>query len=304
MKVSVIVCTYKNPTLLQECLQSLVNQEFPAADYEILVIDNNSQDSTPKVVDDFSGDYPNIKYFFEANQGLSYARNRGIQEAKGEIVAFTDDDAIIEKQWVSSLYHAFSTSDDIWAVGGKTLPLWRTERPEWIDDILLISLSIREYGEQARDLVWPERLIGVNCSFRKEIFSEIGYFDPSLGRKGDVLFDQEDIEIQKSIFNRGKRIFYTPQAVVWHIITGERTTPQYFMKRTYGTFRTFSLLDSRQSKVVYLRQVLDHFFKLPGSYLYYRFDENNRKKQKEYIVHKAYTDQAIENFWVALRKDN
>ena len=97
------------------------------------------------------------------------------------------------------LAKSFRLSDDIWAVGGKTLPLWQTARPDWITDDMLVSLSLRDYGVEPRYLEWPERIIGVNCAFRKDIFQKTGFFDEQLGRKGDTLFDQEDIEIQRKI---------------------------------------------------------------------------------------------------------
>jgi glycosyltransferase involved in cell wall biosynthesis len=294
MKISVIICTYKNPDLLRECLQSVAIQSLPVSEYEILVVDNKSNDETPEVVQSFAKQYKNIRYIFESNQGLSHARNRGIREAAADIIAFTDDDAIIDKHWLESLISVFEQSLDIWAVGGKTLPLWRTERPDWLDDTLLLSLSIREYGDNIRELVWPERMIGVNCSFRKDIFKIIGYFDTSLGRKGNILFDQEDIEIQKRILAANKKIFYTPHAIVQHIITSQRTNPDYFMKRTEGSFRTNSILDFRRNKLRFFQQTFHHLLKLPAASLSYRFDQLNKSKQKDFIVHKAYVHQAYQ----------
>ena len=294
MKISVIVCTYKNPDQLRECLQSLITQTFPANEYEILVVDNNSNDESPEVVNSFSKQYDNVKYFFESNQGLSHARNRGIRESTADIIAFTDDDALVDQQWIESLLSVFTQSADIWAVGGKTIPLWRTERPDWLDDTLLPSLSIREYGDNIRELIWPERMIGVNCSFRKEIFNIIGFFDVSLGRKGNILFDQEDIEIQKRIYGANKKIFYTPYAIVQHIITSQRTNSDYFMKRTYGSFRTYCILDYRKSKSNFFSQTFHHLLRLPIAYLSYKFDQQNTVKQKEFIVHKAYLHQSCE----------
>ncbi len=81
---------------------------------------------------------------------------------------------------------------------------------------------------EPRYLEWPERIIGVNCAFRKEIFQKTGFFDEQLGRKGDTLLDQEDIEIQRKIHQFGKKIFYAPDAIAWHVINENRTSYEYF----------------------------------------------------------------------------
>jgi glucosyl-dolichyl phosphate glucuronosyltransferase len=292
-KISAIICTYQNPQMLCECLQSLAVQSLNQDDFEILVIDNNSQDSTPDIVKEFSQQYSNIRYIFEPQQGLSYARNRGIQEAAGDIVAFTDDDAIVDVHWLEELIKPYGLSEDIWGVGGKTLPQWRTERPDWIKDNMLVSLSIRDYGDTARIIEWPDRLIGVNFSFRKNIFPFTGNFDVRLGRKKDILFDQEDIDIQKKIHTLGKNLYYAPGAVVWHIITENRTNPEYFLKRTYGHMRTSCIIDYNKSYKLFVKNLLYHLRKLPGNVYHLWRNKNDKKARQEYVVHKGYLVQAF-----------
>lgn len=292
-EISVIICTYRNPLLLRECLISVLEQDIPSTQFEVLVVDNNSQDTTQAVVDDLCKQHPNMHYLLEHSQGLSFARNKGIRESSGEIVVFTDDDAIVEKNWITNLTKCFKLSNDIWAVGGKTLPLWRTTRPEWITDDMLVSLSIRDYGEEPRYLEWPERIIGVNCAFRKYIFQKTGYFDEQLGRKGDTLYDQEDIEIQRIIHQLGKKIFYGPDAVAWHVITEHRTSIEYFNKRTDGHIRTCCIIDFKQNRVKFLKKAISHLGRFPFSALNWWKDKTSPKAQKEYLEHKGYIIQAV-----------
>ncbi len=82
-EVSVIICTYRNPSLLRECLLSVLEQDLPPSQFEVLVVDNNSQDTTQAVVDDLGKQHKNIRYILELSQGLSYARNKGICESRG-----------------------------------------------------------------------------------------------------------------------------------------------------------------------------------------------------------------------------
>ena len=106
MKISVVVCTFNGEKRLRKTLNALVQQAFAREDFEIILIDNNSSDGTKEVIQNFRNDHSeySIKYFFEKHQGLSYARNRGVEEASGKILAFTDDDGIPEKDWLSAGY--------------------------------------------------------------------------------------------------------------------------------------------------------------------------------------------------------
>ena len=81
-EVSVILCTYRNPSLSRECLLSVLEQDFQSTQFEVLVVDNNSQDNTQAVIEDLGKQHKNIRYILELSQGLSYARNKGICESK------------------------------------------------------------------------------------------------------------------------------------------------------------------------------------------------------------------------------
>src|SRR5208283_599657 len=108
MKASVIICTYNRSGLLKDSVLSVQNQDFLPYQYEIIVVDNNSIDDTKSVVTELSTDSPvKVKYVFEGRQGLSFARNTGIANAEGEIIAFTDDDIDADKSWLKEIVHAF-----------------------------------------------------------------------------------------------------------------------------------------------------------------------------------------------------
>src|SRR5574340_52790 len=107
MKASVIICTYNRADLLKESILSVQNQDFPSDQYEIIVVDNNSADDTKDVVTETAKDSPvRIIYVFEGKQGLSHARNTGINNSDGEIIVFTDDDVEAEKSWLRELVAA------------------------------------------------------------------------------------------------------------------------------------------------------------------------------------------------------
>jgi len=251
IRISVVICTYRRPGMLRMAIESLLNQTLAAKEYEIIVIDNNSQDGTRDVVHNYIEAGSNkVCYVLEEQQGLSHARNTGVRVARGNVIAFLDDDAVADAKWLASLLEVYDSVPDAWAVGGKVLPIWGSERPQWLRDSMLRSLSTVEWGNERRLLKWPERIIGTNCSFRTRVFSEVGLFATNLGRQAILLLGNEDTEIQQRIHELGKLIFYTPHAVVYHHVPRERMTKKYFYSRAYGTGRSQAILTTRQDNVI------------------------------------------------------
>lgn len=247
-RISVVICTYRNPELLEGAIRSLLSQTLSADQYEIIVVDNNSQDQTPEVVQRLgAGDQPAVRYVLETQHGLSHARNRGVGTAGADIVAFMDDDAEANENWLAALLPAYDRSADIWAVGGKILPIWHTdERPAWWTDEYLGWLSLIDWGDEPRALAWPERILGTNCSFRKSVFREIGDFDPRLGRRAESLLGHEDTELQQRIHLSNKTVYYEPGAIVYHHVPAERLTEDYFLRRQLGASRSQMALVIKQ----------------------------------------------------------
>ena len=243
VRISVVVCTHRNPTLLTQTLDSLTLQTLSKELYEVIVVDNNSQDNTKDVVDG----YLSVRYVFEEKLGLSYTRNTGIDKAEGDVVAFIDDDAEADPDWVGALLKVYDTVPDAWAVGGRVLPIWDGERPEWLSDEFAPSLSIRDYGVASRPLDWPkEGMIGTNCSFRREVFSTFGNFDINLGRVGPFLFSFEEADLQRRISQAGHQIYHT-NAIVFHHVPPSRMTREYLSKRALGNEVSKIFMDLRDT---------------------------------------------------------
>ncbi|MHC4743963.1 MAG: glycosyltransferase, partial [Planctomycetota bacterium] len=241
IRISVVVCTHRNPVFLAKTLDSLCRQTLSQDSHEVIVVDNNSNDDTPQVV----ARYPSVRYIFEERLGLSYARNTGVENSEGDIIAFIDDDAEASSQWLEALLEIYDSTRDVWAAGGKVLPIWDSEKPAWLTQEYNRSLSLVEWGENARALCWPERIIGTNCSFRRRVFDDIGLFDTCLGRIGTALLGNEDTEIQQRIHALGHLVYYSPQAVVYHHVTASRMTKDYFTRREQGTKISRAILGLR-----------------------------------------------------------
>jgi GT2 family glycosyltransferase len=258
LRISVIICTFRRTDSLLKAIDSLYEQTLPSNQFEIIVIDNNSMDKTEESLQLYIRNrIPKFKYINEKKQGLSYARNTGVNYSSSPIIAFLDDDAIADSNWLSSLLEIYSTTQDAMAVGGKVLPIWSCQRPLWLEDNMLRELSIIDWGDEKRPLIWPERIIGTNCSFKRSVFSKVGLFDINLGRRNLLLLGNEDTEIQERIHEIGKLIYYTPNAIVYHQIPSDRVKKTYFYRRAYGSGRSEAILFARKNeyKMVFKKSI-------------------------------------------------
>ena len=230
--VTAVVCTYNRCESLRDTLNSLKKQSLAGgATLEIVVVDNNSTDRTPQIVQEAAADSPwPIRAVVEENQGIAHARNRGLREARGEFIAFIDDDAIAETDWVWRLIRCFQeTGSDM--VGGKVEVLWLTPRPEWLSNDLLGPMPRVDFGgERKRCTRMNETFLTTNCSMRRAVLQKYGIFDTTLGRRRDRWVGGEDVELCQRWITAGAVVHYEPEAVVHHKIGPERVTPTFYRR--------------------------------------------------------------------------
>lgn len=245
MKASVIICTYNRSAMLGDSIRAIRSQDFPSHAYEIIVVDNNSTDNTQQVVEALQSDSQvEIRYLFESRQGLSFARNSGIQAARGEVVAFVDDDIDAEKFWLKEVVDAFSPPD-VACVGGPIRPVWLTEKPDWLTEEWYGYLSVSEFASARSrgEFVGPEYPWGANIAFRRSVINEIGGFPTNLGRIGTTLLSGEEVALCMKIEEQGYRIGYAPNAIIHHKIPPERLRKRWYYRRTYWHGRSDAVLN-------------------------------------------------------------
>jgi glycosyltransferase involved in cell wall biosynthesis len=204
-----VLCTYNRARLLEQALAHLDAAAGRAnASVEIIVIDNNSRDDTKTVVAAASRiSLVPVRYVIETQQGLSFARNRGIQESKGTVIAFTDDDCIVDPNWISTLWREFVASPDVAVVGGRVDLYSPEDKP-----VSIRSLTKRVRYTDAGQIYGL--IIGCNLAVRRETVTLIGRFDPALGGTKGVTAD--DIEFVYRAMQRGMGVLYTPEPRVFH----------------------------------------------------------------------------------------
>ena len=178
MTVTVILCTFNRCQSLAGVLDDLTKSIVPVStEWEVLVVDNNSRDETSGVARDFCRRYPNrFRYVFEGRQGKSYALNSGIQEARGDVLAFVDDDVTVDPTWLWSLTADLCSGD--WAgAGGRILPQWPSTPPSWFPDkgwYGRAPLGIFDLGLEAGPLTHAP--FGANMAFHRRVFEKYGCF--------------------------------------------------------------------------------------------------------------------------------
>jgi len=235
MSITAIVCTYNRCQSLSKALDALAASTFPnSIEWEVLVVDNNSCDQTRKVAESFCLQDPaHFSYLFEPHQGLSYARNAGIRKARGEILAFTDDDDQVEPGWLWNLTSALQGREWLGA-GGPIIPVWPRRLPKWLstDDPATMG-SFGEFypGAEAGPLTRPP--YGGNMAFRREAFEKYGGFRVDLGRSGSNLQGREDIEFANRLLAGGERLWYEARAVVRAFVPECRMEKSYVLRWWY-----------------------------------------------------------------------
>ena len=243
LKVSVIICTYNRVAYLPRTLEALASQTVPCQDFEILLIDNNSRDNTPEVCRDFQEKHPelNFRYLVESRQGLSFARNRGIDEAQSDVLIFIDDDAFAAPDYLQNTIRFFESTPDAAAAGGRIYPLFESKRPDWLPDILMSLMSVIDLGDQVC-LFKKKFPIGANMSFRRKTIQAYGNFNVKLGRRGDNLEGAEEKDLFLKIIAAGEKVYYIPDAIVQHVIPEKRLSFDHFRRQAIAGGFLFSLL--------------------------------------------------------------
>lgn len=265
--VSAVICTHNRAGRLVMAIQSLVDQHMPREQYEIIIVDNCSTDSTREIVEQFSREY-NVRYIYEPNLGLSYARNTGWRNARGNYVAYLDDDATACPAWLSKIVETFETViPRPGCVGGKVDPIWEAPRPSWISDELLTGLTVIDWSDTPQilsdlDQKW---LVGANAAFPTEVLEQVGGFVSGLDRAGKNLLSGGDVFLTKQIKKAGYTCFYHPEIAIRHHIPKSRLNQRWFIRRYYWqglSDAAMQLIEWQPSKLGRLRLAIPQTFRL------------------------------------------
>jgi GT2 family glycosyltransferase len=230
-EISVVICAYDDRRwdALVAAVESL-RRQTRRVDEIILVIDHN-----PGLLARVQAEIEGVVAIENVNErGLSGGRNAGIEVASSPLVAFLDDDAVAEPDWVERLVH-LSGREDCLGAGGRAVPRWLTRRPRWLPDEFLwvVGCTYRGVPEE----VSPVRNLFGSCfSVRRDIIMHVGGFRTELGRTGanGMGCEETDLCIRANQAWPGRFFLYDPDAVIHHEVPGERCTWRYFRLRCFA----------------------------------------------------------------------
>jgi glycogen(starch) synthase len=215
-RVSVVIATYKRVDDLKECLNSIFGLSTPP--YEIIVVDSNSRDGTEELGNLFA-----IKYASIRDRNRQRARNLGISMARGEIVAFLDDDVIVDANWLNQIATSY-TDIEVGGVGGRVLPVGshkgsyvKTAQSD-IGKVSIDGLVVGNFDLPAKNAIRVDSFIGCNMSFRRALLVKEGGFDEKYVGSGY----RDDTDLCMRIRRRGYWLVYNPKALVWHKYRGKK----------------------------------------------------------------------------------
>jgi glycosyltransferase involved in cell wall biosynthesis len=236
LDATVLIATYNRASILGEAITAVLAQQTPPDfRWELLIVDNNSRDETRTVVERYAreSDVP-VRYLFEGRQGKSHALNTGLEQARGAIVAFTDDDVLVPPDWIATAQRVLGRWNAD-AAGGRILPRWELPPPSWLlrNAQLHGSLALMEVERPQvlhLPLKGPASIWGANMAFRRSVFEKVGLFDVQLGPSGTRPVNFEDVDLVERTLRSGGRAVYDPELVVNHRIPAERMRMAYFRR--------------------------------------------------------------------------
>lgn len=237
-ELSVILPTRNRESLLGGAIDSLTDQSLPKDRYEIIVVDNGSNDGTQALVKSYIKRFPGlIRLVNESKTGLSRAKNAGVLACQSPVIAFFDDDARARPEWLKEIASCFH-DQRVGAAGGAIELEWTCEQPPWWDETLNGAMGEVSYGDTPVKISYPQIPYGSNFAVSRRAFSKVGLFRESLGRKGGNLMAGEDTELCLRITQAGYEVLFNPRAIITHLVSCGRANKNHIRRQKYWHARS------------------------------------------------------------------
>ena len=265
--LSIVICTYNRDKYLQKCLEHLTKQSADTTSFEVLVVDNNSNDQTSKIAEEFkrTNQQLNFRYILEKEQGLSFSRNRGVNESQSDLISFIDDDAFADESYVANTIAYFQSHPEVDAIGGKVTPVYENGEPDWMSPYLLPLVAALDKGKIAKPFKGRQFPIGANMAFRKSVLENFQPFNTALGRKGEYLGSGEEKDLFFRLKANKHLAHYVPEVHVSHIIPDKRLDTNYIKRMAQGIGKSEALRIKSDPFVKILIKWIQEFLKIPAT---------------------------------------
>ena len=245
--LSVVICSYNRALMVKKFLPNLISQIENSKHgdrVEVIIVDNNSTDTTSMLSQILSTDNLKIKTVFEERQGLAYARNKGIQSSQGDYIAFLDDDARVQPKWLETVISLIS-SDNYLLIGGPIYPEFERKKPWWVDKRDFMRFTNYENGPLPDNRA-PYGFSGANMIYKKQALLAIDGFSECLNFKNnanDSLILGEEVDVSNRIYKiYGNKTYYHKDIAISHYEPSEKMTVQYYLKRYTAAGKSMFLI--------------------------------------------------------------
>jgi glycosyltransferase involved in cell wall biosynthesis len=270
LKISVIICSYNRAKYIIDAVESLYNQTVSKNLYEVIVVDNNSMDNTKELCIQYITSHPdyNIYYVEEKQQGASFARNTGTKHSKASLIAFMDDDAIADKDFIENILRFFETHSDADGLGGRIIPKFIPKEPKWMSYYVSSLVGNFDYSEKVEEFKLGKYPLESNMIVKKKDFLEVKGFNTNLpGVAGTLRIGGEGKDFFYKLQDRGKKIYYDPSVRVQHVVEVNKLTREYMYRVASGIGRGERVRVLVKGKPAYYKKFLEYIFKLAASYV-------------------------------------
>ena len=286
MKISVIIPTFNRSHMISDALESLCRQDLPADDFEVLVVDNNSKDETKKVIEQYIAKHQEhkIRYVFEERQGDYFARNRGAEEAEGKYLVFTDDDALFDTNYLSTILNLFETYPNVGVVGTRIVVKWEGGTPaKWVEpyEYLLGAIS---YG--ASGYIVKSNGLSINngsLAAKRDLYISVGGINPA--QVGDYIIGDAEGGFCRKIHQLGVPMAFTDDVTMWHRqFVGKNDTIKDICRRFENNIGiTHAYTDVIVKGKIEKHKVYPYVLKM----IWYAITARRRKTLRQYFLYRA-----------------
>jgi len=247
LNISVVIATHNRASLLRLTLDRLRTQAFFPGD-DVIVVDNASTDPTAEVIVQAAEGFPVPLYRrHDLSPGKAPALNAAIADARGDVLALTDDDVLVAEDWIANIRRVFD-DPSVALVGGRVDPNWQRAAPAWLrveEDgrygTMSSPLALLHYGE-AQNL-GQRTAVGANMAIRRAVFESLGGFAPNLGKRRGTLLGGEDHDLCQRAVTAGYNCEYRPELRVQHWVPAERTRLRYFLRWFFWSGITHAVIE-------------------------------------------------------------
>ena len=233
-QASVVLCTRNRATILPNALETLALQ-VTGAPFEVVVVDNASEDGTADVIAEWCRRDERFKLVREPRMGLSRAKNTGIENAGGDLILFTDDDVVVDPNWIEAHVRLLTGRTELIMAGGRILPIAHDlgRWPGWLGPTSYRDLPMLDHGDEARPLGRWEQVWGANIAVPRHVFDRVGRWNEDVGRKGDERGTWEDLDFADRVRKAGGEVWFCPGATIHHRMSPQRASPGPMLRAAF-----------------------------------------------------------------------